>query len=152
MNEIFNQIFKQLSQLNVDTPVSDEMRESYQEDFKHLELKDEWDILVLGTTDWELYFLEQKFPNVKFIGITIEEKFQTKKNISLQDMHEIEFQDKSFDFVYGSQILEHSPAPVIVLAQVNRLLRNNGQFFFWIPDDEENRKSWYHFSCFPKLL
>lgn len=148
-----NKILKELSCLNVSTPsIIDASRIAYKEEIKHLDIKNGWDVLVLGTTDWELYILEEKFPKARFIGITLEEKFQTKKNIAIQDMHDLEFKDKSFDFVYGSQILEHSPAPVIVLAQVNRVLREGGEFFFWIPHDIDNQKSWYHFSCFPKEI
>jgi SAM-dependent methyltransferase len=49
------------------------------------------------------------------------------------DMHNINFRDASFDAVWCRHSLEHSFAPLQVLAEINRVLKPNGYLFGVLP-------------------
>jgi SAM-dependent methyltransferase len=110
--------------------------------------------LLLGTTPSEMKAWSIKFGGVPK-GISLE-RFEKKEGhvgyLYQQDMHDLEFSSGTFDFVYGSQVLEHSPAPIVALIQINRVLKKDGGGFFWMPTDEGNRKAKYHYSCFPEYI
>jgi SAM-dependent methyltransferase len=46
------------------------------------------------------------------------------------DMHQLPFEDKSFDFVYSSLAVHYSDNPEMVYKEVYRVLKDNGQFLF----------------------
>lgn len=102
-------------------------------------------VLLVGTSDSEIEAWYKKF-NSWPAGISLER--WKNQFIVNEDIHETSFNDEYFDFVYASQILEHSPAPMIALSQICRVLKRGGKFFFWIPFDWDNQKVEYHYSCF----
>ncbi|MEK6884727.1 MAG: class I SAM-dependent methyltransferase, partial [Nanoarchaeota archaeon] len=65
---------------------------------------------------------------------------ESGKNIGINivkcDMHELEFDDKTFDVILLHQSLEHAISPYIVLCEVNRILKDNGFIHIVIPEDD----------------
>ena len=51
------------------------------------------------------------------------------------DMHDLCFEDKSFDGIFCSGTFEHSFAPFIALCEMNRVLRDDGIVYLNMPDD-----------------
>lgn len=118
------------------------------------------DCLLIGATAPEMIAWYRKF-DIKPTGIALDEQGDPASQyillnegmvINNMDMHDLEFPDNSFDMVYASQVLEHSPAPIIVLIQIFRVLKEGGFAFLWIPDNLENQKELYHYSCFPREI
>ena len=54
-------------------------------------------------------------------------------NVFEMDMHALEFKDESFDAVWCRHTLEHSFAPMQVLAEIHRVLKQNGILFIILP-------------------
>ena len=53
------------------------------------------------------------------------------------DMHCMDFEDESFDAVWCRHTLEHSFAPLQVLYEINRVLKDNGYLFAVLPPPPE---------------
>lgn len=119
--------------------------ELIKEDFKYVE-EPIGKALLIGTSDIEMKSWREKFGGEP-VGISLDVQWRDEA-IMLQDVHDMEFNDNSFDFVYSSQTLEHSPAPIISLMQIARVLKDDGAFFFWIPFSWDNQIVKYHYSCF----
>jgi len=51
------------------------------------------------------------------------------------DMHELPFDDNSFDIVFIFHTLEHSISPYIVLKEINRVLKNKGLVCIIMPEE-----------------
>lgn len=49
------------------------------------------------------------------------------------DMHNLQFEDESFDAAWCRHALEHSLAPIMVLAEIWRILKPNGYLFIALP-------------------
>lgn len=108
-------------------------------------------VLDIGCgTGWSTKELTKKFNYA--VGISIQETeidFAMKNHYSngklcfeLMDMHELKFSDKEFDAVYMREALEHSIAPFIALAEVNRVLKIDGQLIVNVPD-----QTWQDWHC-----
>lgn len=65
------------------------------------------------------------------------------------DIHDLQYNDKSFDAVYSKETLEHSPCPILALLESNRVLKAGGEFFHLIADGWNKQREWYHWSCLP---
>lgn len=76
------------------------------------------------------------------IGVTInpDEVNNALKTYSidliLADMHDLPFDDKSFDCVYSRESLEHCVAPHIALCEMNRVLIDGGHTLINVPDQK----------------
>ena len=101
------------------------------------------DALELGSISWESWIegnsIEPK--NLYCINISQEEinqgeenaRFsQVKPHFRLMDAHSLEFEDESFDFVYGCAILHHLDY-VRALDEVCRVLKPGGRILFVEP-------------------
>lgn len=102
--------------------------------------------LLVGTSDSEMEAWHKKFGKWP-VGVSLDNRWKNSFIVN-EDMHELSFKNEYFDFVYCSQTLEHSPAPIIALSQIARVLKSKGKFFFWIPFDWGNQIVKYHYSCF----
>jgi len=70
------------------------------------------------------------------MGITIN-SLEVKEGISvLADMHEIPFEDESFDGVIAWDVLEHAVAPYIMLSEAHRVLTMKGRFLCFLPGED----------------
>jgi len=60
---------------------------------------------------------------------------ETFDNIDVRacDMHDLSFLDESFDCIFMNHTLEHCFAPLILLLEMNRVLRINGKIFTRMP-------------------
>lgn len=101
--------------------------------------------LLIGATSSEVVAWEHKFSE-KPTAISLQD-FKNP-DIRVMDMHELTYADDSFGYVYCSNALEHSPAPILALMEIERVLTRGGRAFLWMPDDVENQKEQYHYSCF----
>lgn len=84
-------------------------------------------------------------------GLTFHDEEQGE-GIDYEDMHCMSYEDKSFDYVYSKEVLEHSPSPYIALCEMNRILKDGGEFFHLISCGWMKQMETYHFSCFPDWL
>lgn len=110
-------------------------------------------LLVLGCGDgFEIETLRHMgFKDVK--GITLldkeYERAGTIEGISQGDIHELPYEDESFDYVISKETLEHAIAPSIALFETNRVLKKNGKAVHYIPSGPAKQADWYHYGCFP---
>lgn len=119
-----------------------------------IEYKDK-KILLLGCgAGYEVQVLrEAGFTNL--FGTTYDRhelKHKKDDSIIFSDMHELDFEDNTFDFIYSKEVLEHSLAPYIALCELNRVLKVNGEFVHYIAEGEKKQTDWYHFSCFRPFI
>jgi SAM-dependent methyltransferase len=70
-----------------------------------------------------------------YVGLDIESAidYQNVKPDFLWDGITMPFQNDSFDIVISTEVLEHVPNPDIYLAEVKRVLKPGGSFFFTVP-------------------
>lgn len=100
--------------------------------------------LLVGATPSEIVAWRELFGD-DFDAISL----QQFPEITVMDMHELRYKEDSFDYIYASNVLEHSPAPILALMELHRVLKRNGHAFFWMPTDLTNQMERYHYSCFP---
>lgn len=55
------------------------------------------------------------------------------RKADLADAHNLPFEDTSFDIVWASHVLEHCAAPLIVLYEWQRVLKDEGRILLWGP-------------------
>lgn len=100
------------------------------------------------------YMMERKF-DVRGININKREVeagnkklFKGKKIIKYGDMHDIPFDNGTFDAIYCSHTLEHSIAPYVALCEFNRVLKNKGLVFIQVPEEGNYWTSChFHYFC-----
>ena len=94
-------------------------------------------VLDLGCGTGEmLRLLSERDETVKLSGIDLsenmlkvaDEKLHGRVELVLGDSEHLPFPDGSFDVVYCNDSFHHYPAPEHVLAEVRRVLRENGTF------------------------
>lgn len=68
------------------------------------------------------------------------------------DMHDTGLPAGFYDNVYSKETLEHSPAPYILLREMNRVTKMGGGGLHFISLGMEKQRETYHFSCFPDWL
>lgn len=77
-------------------------------------------------------------------------------NVSLMDMHFIEYGDHVFDLVVCRQALEHSPCPLFVLFEIYRILRLGAYCYVEVPVPESrkglNETNPNHYSVLGNLM
>ncbi len=62
-------------------------------------------------------------------------KYTGKMKFMVGDAHKLPFVAKTFDAVFALEVLEHVFDPLIVLAEVKRVLRDDGYAVFLVPSD-----------------
>lgn len=87
-----------------------------------------------GSMPYKAHILDNK--NVEsYIGLDIESglNYEDVKPDVLWDGKIMPFENESFDVVISTEVLEHVPNPDIYLAEVKRVLKPGGMFFFTVP-------------------
>lgn len=94
-------------------------------------------VLLLGCGTGEETVLLEKHGAKNILGIdlsresvSLAQESYPKHTFSVGDMHELEFDDESFDFIYSSLTIHYSERPADVYKQVFRLLKPGGLFQF----------------------
>ena len=101
------------------------------------------DVLELGSASWKVWVEDNGIQpeNLHCINISQKEINQgeesarfskIKPNFRLMDAHSLEFEDESFDFVYGCAILHHLDF-ICALDEVYRVLKPGGHILFVEP-------------------
>ena len=105
-------------------------------------------VLALGCGDgFEIgVFKDKGFNDV--IGLTNHKDELLRQDIIEGDMHDIPVEDKTFNYAYSKETLEHSICPYIALCEINRVLKVGGEFMMLISTGMEKQRDTYHFSCF----
>jgi len=69
-------------------------------------------------------------------GVTLGNILEENKNfIKSADMHELPFDDESFDIILTMHTLEHAISPYIALAEINRVLKTGGKIIVIMPEE-----------------
>lgn len=88
-----------------------------------------------GKMPYREYILEHsKIKN--YTGLDIENAIDYDSNVQADftwDGIQMPFKNNSFESAFGTEVLEHCPAPEIVLKEVYRVLDQDGVFFFTVP-------------------
>ncbi|MDE6141731.1 MAG: class I SAM-dependent methyltransferase [Bacilli bacterium] len=94
-------------------------------------------ILMLGCGTGEESLLLKEFGASDIIGMDLSSKSikiakETYPDIEflVGDMHDLPFEDESFDFVYSSLAIHYSSEPKQVYQEIYRVLKKNGQLLF----------------------
>jgi SAM-dependent methyltransferase len=72
----------------------------------------------------------------QYIGLDIDTAIAYDKNIKADftwDGIKMPFENECFETAFATEVLEHCPNPLIIFNEVNRVLKNEGVFFFTIP-------------------
>lgn len=88
-----------------------------------------------GKMPYKNYILQNSSVN-KYIGLDIENAIEYDTSIKPDftwDGITMPFEDEQFDTAFGTEVLEHCPKPVVILGEVNRILKPGGIFFYTVP-------------------
>jgi SAM-dependent methyltransferase len=112
-------------------------------------------VLVVGCADgYEMRWLSDNSFTTKGITKSKKEVVEVQKKHNLEaicaDMHDLPFEDNSFDCIYASNVLEHSVAPYVALREWRRVLKKNGWLVLVVPS-KEWLPEYYHFSVLSHL-
>jgi SAM-dependent methyltransferase len=79
------------------------------------------------------------------------ELFQNVKGIdfTLGNVCRLPFKDNSFDFIFSSSLIEHVPAPNVMVSELGRVLKKDGIFYlsfppFWSPVGSHQFKPFHY--------
>lgn len=114
-----------------------------------------WDkdgkVLVLGCGDGtELnHFRTLGFKNVWGVTRHPVEAASGIEGVVNADIHNLPFDEDTFDYVYSKETLEHLLAPFVGVYEAARVMKAAGRFAHFISVGEAKQREWYHFSCFP---
>ena len=96
-------------------------------------------VLMLGCGTGEECLLLSQFGGVDMVGvdnsaesIRLANETYPEFKFSVADMHELPFEDETFDFVYSSLVVHYSGTPSVVYDEINRVLKKGGQLLFSI--------------------
>lgn len=94
-------------------------------------------VLLLGCGTGDETKILEEFNARNMIGIDLSEKSVeiAKRDYSnytfiVGDMHNLPFADEEFDFVYSSLVLHYTKDIDVVMKEVNRVLKTDGEFLF----------------------
>lgn len=80
--------------------------------------------------------LDENFKNLKIFGIDISEKMIEKSkellplgNFNVGDVHELPFEDNSFDYIFNTSSFHHYEDPLVALNQMYRVLKKDGTLY-----------------------
>lgn len=116
-------------------------------------------LLDIGCGDGQLLrVLSERFPNLTLSGLTASEEERaacgSTYDVRVGDMHQLPWDDTSFDIVTARHSLEHSISPLIALFEINRVLKLGGKAYIVVPaPSSEWVLKWPdHFSVLPKPM
>lgn len=99
--------------------------------------------------------IAERYPNCEITGIEYSEEQLAAapkhlSNLSFQqgDAHFLPFEDNTFHIVYCRYLLEHVQNPLVVLKEIHRVLKPNGQFF----TQENNIEVTVYYPDVPKFM
>lgn len=98
------------------------------------------------------YGLETEGVLLKIAEKTLSDK-SLKASLDLYDGKIFPFEDKSFDFIYSTSVLEHMSYPSDVLKEVGRTLKDDGLFYISFPNKyspKESHTGLYFISYLPR--
>jgi ubiquinone/menaquinone biosynthesis C-methylase UbiE len=94
-------------------------------------------VLLVGCGTGEETTLLEEHGGANMVGIDNSEKSielaaasYPEHHFKTGDMHNLEFDDDSFDFVYSSLAIHYSETPITVFLEISRVLRQGGKFQF----------------------
>ena len=130
--------------------------------FSSSEGKLEWldscnDILDIGAGCGQtVNLLKQKGKNVTGIVCNPKEIVIARQeyniDLLLADMHDLPFEDNSFDGIIMWDVLEHSIAPFIALSEAKRVLKMGGRMLIFMPDENWIECSYHYSVLYPKQM
>lgn len=110
---------------------------------EQLDLKPSEKVIDLGCgTGYYLFLLSNLPIKLKLTGFDFDKKALNEAKISLSgknikfvsgDLHKIPFKDNSFDKIVISEVLEHVKKDVVVLKEINRILKPEGILVISVP-------------------
>lgn len=111
------------------------------------DIKKNYNVLDLGCG--EGYLLSMMPETKEKLGVDISKKAlkearkvlknNPKIKLLFGDGHNIKFNDKYFDVITCSEMLEHVPYPKKVIAEIHRILKDNGKAVISLPDEKRIR-------------
>ncbi len=72
-------------------------------------------------------------PGMVDVAVNLAEKNGVKVEGKVMDAMALEFPDRTFDFVYASNLLHHLPNPKLAIREMHRVLKPGGKACFWDP-------------------
>lgn len=94
-------------------------------------------VLMLGSGTGEESLLLEEYGATSMKGVDLSaesvrlaNKFYPNHRFSVADMHKLDFDDESFDFVYSSLTVHYSSEPLDVYKEIWRVLKPGGTFQF----------------------
>lgn len=87
------------------------------EETKMLESFGATDMIGIDLSDESIKIAKETYPNYEFV---------------IGDMHNLPFENETFDFVYSSLTVHYSDKPNLIYDEVYRILKKDGQFLFSI--------------------
>jgi ubiquinone/menaquinone biosynthesis C-methylase UbiE len=97
--------------------------EGYLKKYIYPHLKSEWNVLDVGAGDClTQHFLSDKVSSWKGINKGVDQVNCVDKNGTIEmDLHELKFENNSFDLVISVNTLEHAYFPTLMLYEMNRV-------------------------------
>ena len=141
MKDMNNDIWKSYLSFNKNLPIEDTTQPLQSIIGIHLNYisTKHQDILDLGAGDgYAANTLMDKGKNVTAASLNPKEvNYMLSRGINAveEDMHNLSFEDNSFDCVYMRQTLEHALAPYMVMSEVYRVLKDDGHFILIVPPE-----------------
>lgn len=116
-------------------------------------------ILDIGCGDGQLLrILSERYNDLSLSGLTVSkeesEACSPVFDVRVGDMHQLPWDDASFDIVTARHSLEHSISPLIVLFEINRVLKLGGRAYVVVPAPASDWViKWAdHFSVLPRQM
>lgn len=76
-----------------------------------------------GARCWGISLNQKEIVNAKMLKISAQ----------IADFHNLPFENRFFNSLWASHVLEHSIAPLIALQEWKRVIKDNGRIFLWGP-------------------
>ncbi|MFC1756649.1 class I SAM-dependent methyltransferase [Patescibacteria group bacterium] len=96
----------------------------------------EGDILNAGCGSYDRY---------EFDGNVIKMDIIKKEGVVYGDIHDIPFEDKKFDNIVCTEVLEHVKDPQLALKEIYRVLKDGGKVLLTVPQGVEVHEAPHHY-------
>lgn len=117
-------------------------------------IEDKISILDIGSRDgWTVEFLNSLgYSNV--VGLELLQEYvdycrKKGRNVVKGDLHDLEFNDDRFDFIYCRHVIEHCLDPIVVLNELMRITKRNGALYCSFPLEEDTHGK--HTTAIPSI-
>jgi len=99
----------------------------------------------------EKFFYEKflKLPDIQYIPCDLSPEkysFGGKRKVEKVDITQMPFDDRSFDVVLCSHVLEHIPDDALAMSELYRIMKSGGWGIFQVPIDHTLEKTYEDFS------